>query len=176
MRFLLDANMPRCAARTLHGLGHACEDVRDLGMGNAADAQVAAYAREHTLILVTRDGDFANIRNYPPESYPGIVVLQLPDYATADSIAALLGSFASNESLVGTRTWPPGNCGGGKISPPAGVTGETWGRWGRFSRNRSRAVLGPRAYPGAPGGLRGSRGLCPIALKRKRRVTPGELP
>ncbi len=40
MRFLLDANRPRCAAKTLYNLGHECEDVRDPGMRSASDAQI----------------------------------------------------------------------------------------------------------------------------------------
>jgi len=100
MRFLIDANMPRRAALALRELGHECLDARDIGLAAAPDSQIANYVKTNHLILVTRDGDFANIRNYPPEQYFGIVVVHLPDYATADMIADALRSFAKNQPLM----------------------------------------------------------------------------
>lgn len=65
MRFLVDANMPRSAAGAVQRLGHDAVDVRDVGLGGADDAQIAAYAKEHKFTLVTRDFDFSDVRNYP---------------------------------------------------------------------------------------------------------------
>ncbi|MGA8659739.1 MAG: DUF5615 family PIN-like protein [Chthoniobacterales bacterium] len=45
---------------------HEAVDVRDSGMGGAADSDIAAYAQQNRLALVTRDFDFADIRKYPP--------------------------------------------------------------------------------------------------------------
>lgn len=66
MRFLLDANMPRSAAGAIQRLGHEVMDVRDLGMGLTEDRLIADYARKHSLVIITRDFDFSDIRNYPP--------------------------------------------------------------------------------------------------------------
>lgn len=93
MRFLIDANMPRSSGEALRRWGHEALDVRDLGMGGVPDAELARYAREHSLAIVTRDFDFADIRNYPPADYPGLLVLELPDDAVATEIVALLESF-----------------------------------------------------------------------------------
>ena len=90
MRFLLDANLPRRAAEALRALGHECTDVRDIRMGDAADSHIAAHVRENSLTLITRDFDFSDIRNYPPQLYAGIVVLDLPDNCTADFVVAVL--------------------------------------------------------------------------------------
>jgi predicted nuclease of predicted toxin-antitoxin system len=100
MRFLFDANLPRRAAEAFRALGHDCTDVRDIQMGDAADSLVAAHAREHSLTLITRDFDFSDIRNYPPQLYAGIVVLDLPDNSTADFIVAVLISFAKNQAVM----------------------------------------------------------------------------
>jgi hypothetical protein len=54
----------------------------------------------HPLVLVTRDFDFADIRNYPPESYSGIVVLELPEDAIASRVNEVLKSFVSNAELL----------------------------------------------------------------------------
>ena len=63
MRFPMDASLPRSAAPMLRQLGHEATDVRDIGMGTATDDLIAAHARSNQLTLVTRDFDFADIRN-----------------------------------------------------------------------------------------------------------------
>jgi predicted nuclease of predicted toxin-antitoxin system len=100
MKFLLDANLPRSAAVLLCSLGHEVEDVRDVLPPGADDSIVAAYAQTHHLALVTRDFDFSDIRNYPPASYSGLVVLEVPDDATAPQINQTLQSFATNSDLL----------------------------------------------------------------------------
>jgi predicted nuclease of predicted toxin-antitoxin system len=66
MRFLIDASLPRSTARLAISLGDDAVDVRDLGMGTALDANIAAYAQSQQLCLLTRDYDFADVRNYLP--------------------------------------------------------------------------------------------------------------
>ena len=100
MRFLLDANMPRSAVGAIQRLGHEAVDVRDVGLGGADDAQIAAYAKEHNLALVTRDFDFSDIRNYPPAEYAGIIVLELPDDAVAATVVKVVESFLSQTQLL----------------------------------------------------------------------------
>ena len=100
MKFLLDANMPRSAASLLREAGHAVEDVRDVLPNGANDATVAAHARAGQLILITRDFDFADIRNYPPDDYAGIIVLQLPDDAVAARVNQVMQSFVSRPELL----------------------------------------------------------------------------
>ncbi len=100
MKFLLDANMPRSVAGLLRALGHQVEDVRDVLPNGADDATVAAHTRAGQFILVTRDFDFADIRNYPPQDYAGIIVLELPDDAMATQVNQALESFASRADLL----------------------------------------------------------------------------
>jgi len=101
MRFLVDASLPRSAAPMLRRLGHEAADVRDIGMRSATDDAIAAHARSNQLALVTRDFDFADIRNYPPAEYSGIVVLRLPDDATAPHVVKLLETFAQRQDWLG---------------------------------------------------------------------------
>ena len=100
MRFLVDANLPRSALALLQGAGHVPEHVRDLGLGAAPDKEIAARARATGSALVTRDLGFADIRSYPPLDYPGLVVLRLPDDATAPQILSLLQRFLNQTELV----------------------------------------------------------------------------
>ncbi|MGA8656691.1 MAG: DUF5615 family PIN-like protein [Chthoniobacterales bacterium] len=97
MRFLIDANMPRSTAGLLKRYDHEATDVRDIGMESAPDSDIAAYAQQ---TLVTRDFDFANIRNYPPAQYAGLLVLALPDDAVATFVLRVMESFVSQKELV----------------------------------------------------------------------------
>jgi predicted nuclease of predicted toxin-antitoxin system len=93
MRFLIDANLPRAAIVVCQKFGHQVEFARDIGLAAASDAQIAERARESGAALLTRDLDFADVRRYPPDQYPGIVVLRLPDTTVAREIARILERF-----------------------------------------------------------------------------------
>jgi len=55
MRFLIDADLPRSAAEIVRSHGHEVEDVRDVGLRTALDAQIAGYAQVNHLCLITGD-------------------------------------------------------------------------------------------------------------------------
>jgi predicted nuclease of predicted toxin-antitoxin system len=93
MDFLIDASLPRSTASTVRTYGHQAVDGRDIGLGGSSDADIAAHAQANRLCLLTRDYDFADIRNYPPSQYAGIVVIELPATATAAVINQLVGDF-----------------------------------------------------------------------------------
>ena len=93
MRFLVDANLPRATVALLAKLGHQVEFARDVGLAAAPDSIIAARARATGAALLTRDLDFANIRQYLPADYPGIVVVRLPDVATARVIVDAIERF-----------------------------------------------------------------------------------
>jgi predicted nuclease of predicted toxin-antitoxin system len=99
MRFLMDANLPRTATQTLIDAGHEATDVRDIGLGGAPDAVIAQRAREQGFCLVTRDFDFSDVRNYPPQDCHGIIVLDLPDEAVSRQVCAVLSGFVQRTDL-----------------------------------------------------------------------------
>ena len=69
--------MPTCRAVGLiffRQYVHDGMDVRDMGPGMTDDTDIAAYATSHSLCLLTGDFGFADIRNYPPADYNGILV------------------------------------------------------------------------------------------------------
>ncbi len=104
MRFLLDASMPRSAAGAVQRLGHEAVDVRDIALGGAEDQQVAAYAKQNDLALITRDFDFSDVRNYPPAEFAGVIVLELPDDAVAATVVKVMESFLSQPQLLSQLT------------------------------------------------------------------------
>jgi len=92
VRFLTDENIPRDVVRMLRDLGHDVMDVREQGMGGAADDDVSEAAKSGDRILVTMDTDFANILQYPPHEYAGVIVLRVPR-PTRHRIAEALKEF-----------------------------------------------------------------------------------
>lgn len=100
MRFLIDANLPRSTAGLLARFGHEPVDVRDVLPGGAADTEVARYAQSGGLVLLTRDFDFADVRNYPPADYNGLVVFDLPDDAVASVVLKALEALLAQSELV----------------------------------------------------------------------------
>jgi len=100
MRFLIDADLPRSAAEIVRSHGHEVEDVRDVGLRTALDAQIASYAQVNHLCLITGDYDFSDVRNYPPADYAGIVVLNIPRNTTSLYINHLLDEFMQQTEVL----------------------------------------------------------------------------
>ena len=76
MLFKIDENLPVEAAELLCAAGHDALTLHDQKMDGQPDPQVADVCRSEQRVLVTLDLDFADIRNYPPVNYHGIVVLR----------------------------------------------------------------------------------------------------
>lgn len=85
MRFLADENVPENAVKFLREKGH---DVSRSAPGTSDKALAETARREHRVIL-THDKDFANILEFPPRLYPGIVLLRIHPPIIADIVSAL---------------------------------------------------------------------------------------
>jgi predicted nuclease of predicted toxin-antitoxin system len=75
--FKIDENLPVEAARTLVAAGFDAITVIDQELGGKADDVIADVCRMEGRVLITLDMGFADIRAYPPASYPGLIVLRL---------------------------------------------------------------------------------------------------
>jgi len=70
VKLLLDENLSRYL---IDPLSPRCEEVRHVvlcGLQNASDQMIWRYALEHSLIIVTKDADFAELsilRGHPPK-------------------------------------------------------------------------------------------------------------
>ncbi len=69
--------------------GHDAVSVLELGLSGAEDGLVSAAAIADRRVLVTLDGDFANVLRYPPSATPGILRLRLHP-ATEEAVRAML--------------------------------------------------------------------------------------
>lgn len=100
MNFLIDADLPRSTSKLLAAHGQVGIDVGDIGLGDAEDGAIAAHASSHQVCLVTSDFGFADIRNYPPENYCGLVVLELPKDATASAILRIFEGLLRRPEIL----------------------------------------------------------------------------
>lgn len=100
LHFLVDASLLRATVSVIQAAGHQATDLRDIGLGTADDQQIADHAKANDLCLITRDGDFGNILNYPPQDFAGIVVIDAPEPASRDVVLRMVVQFLQQTALL----------------------------------------------------------------------------
>lgn len=83
MKLLFDQNLSHKLVRRLADLFPDSVHVREVGLKEAGDPVVWAYARDHGLMVVSKDSDFHQrsfLYGYPPK----VVWLRLGNCSTAD--------------------------------------------------------------------------------------------
>lgn len=78
MRFLVDAQLPPALARWLVAAGHEAEHVGDVGLGDAQDQAIWAYAANVGAVIISKDEDFAQ-RKIMKNAGPPIVWIRRPN-------------------------------------------------------------------------------------------------
>ncbi|MGB2624387.1 MAG: DUF5615 family PIN-like protein [Candidatus Acidiferrum sp.] len=81
LRFLADPCISSTIVRTLQDAAHEVLRLRDVLPVESPDTIVIAKAQEIEAILLSMNGDFADIVMYPPKDYKGIVALQMHNHA-----------------------------------------------------------------------------------------------
>ena len=80
LRFLADHCISNYIVETLREAKHEVLRLRDLLPVESADRVVIAKAQEIGAVLLSLNGDFADIVIYPPKGYGGIVALQMRNH------------------------------------------------------------------------------------------------
>jgi predicted nuclease of predicted toxin-antitoxin system len=75
-----DHCVPTAVIHALSEAGHHVSALRDHLPKGSDDDVVIAKAQEMRAILISLNGDFADIVTYPPRSYLGIIALQVHDH------------------------------------------------------------------------------------------------
>jgi predicted nuclease of predicted toxin-antitoxin system len=81
LRLLADHCVSNTIVRTLRDATHEVVRLKDVLPVESPDAIVIAKALELDAILLSMNGDFADIVTYPPKNYKGIVALQMRNHA-----------------------------------------------------------------------------------------------
>lgn len=100
LKFKIDENLPADVAQMLIAAGFDAATVIDEELGGKSDDVIADFCRTESRALITLDLEFADIREFPPAQYPGLIVLRLRRADRQHILAALLQLiplFRSNE-------------------------------------------------------------------------------
>ena len=93
LRFFADQCVPNSVIHALRDAGHHVFVLKEHIPPDSHDALVIAKAQELNAILVSLNGDFADIATYPPSQYKGIISLQVRNHP--EVIAALMRRLVS---------------------------------------------------------------------------------
>lgn len=93
LRFFADHCISNAIIERLRAGGHKVLRLRDHIDCDAPDPQVIVKAQELEALLLSLNGDFADIVTYPPARYRGIIALEVRDHP--EVIGALLDRFES---------------------------------------------------------------------------------
>ena len=97
LRILVDHCVPESAVQYLLNAGHEVLRLRDCLSTDATDFEVISKAQELNAVLLSLNGDFADIVNFPPEKYKGIIALQIENHP--EILPALLQTLTGYLSL-----------------------------------------------------------------------------
>lgn len=106
MKFKVDENLPIEVVQFLRGHDHDAMSVGEQRLDGHPDKEIARVCCSEGRALITLDLDFSDIRAYPPEDHPGLMVLR-PALYTVDAIlrlVALAGGMLGSEPLE-RRLW-----------------------------------------------------------------------
>jgi len=80
LRFFADHCIPNSIIQELQNAGYNVLRLKDHIPIESPDSKVLATAQELDAILLSLDGDFVNILNYPPDRYKGIIAFQIKNH------------------------------------------------------------------------------------------------
>ncbi len=102
LRFFADQCVPTVVIETLREAGYKVSYLRDHLPIESPDLVVISKAQELEMILISLNGDFANIFDYPPNNYQGIVALQVRNHPEVlPQIVSRLKGYLSDNPDIG---------------------------------------------------------------------------
>ena len=103
MRFKVDENLHDDVAAALRAEGHDAQTVFGEGLRGHRDQEIAEVCCREQRTIVTLDLDFADIRHYPPEDFPGLIVLRVVNQGRPHVLWVLSQVFEllENQPLAG---------------------------------------------------------------------------
>ncbi len=100
MRFLVDAQLPPALAVWLREQGHEAKAVREVGLREAGDGAIWAYALQTSAVILTKDEDFA-VRSQQTSAGPAVVWLRVGNASNRALRAWLEPRLAGMVQLIG---------------------------------------------------------------------------
>lgn len=101
LRFFADQCVPNLIIETIRSWGNEVLRLRDYLPINALDSMAISKAQELNTILITMNGDFADIITYPPINYKGIIALQVRNHPeVVPQVLTLLNGYLSSHKSM----------------------------------------------------------------------------
>jgi len=102
LRFFADHCVPTSIIQGLQDAGHEVLRLRDYLPADSPDGLVISKAQELDCILISLNGDFADILAYPPARYKGILALQMRNHPeTVPQLLERLNAYLSAHDDMG---------------------------------------------------------------------------
>ena len=89
IKFLCDAQLPPLLCKKLNENGYEATHVTDIGLLYAKDSEIWRYALNHTMVIMTKDSDFAQ-RTHLANFSPKVVWVRLPNAKSAVLVKQIL--------------------------------------------------------------------------------------
>lgn len=93
MRLKVDENLPHELADVLASFGHDADSVYQERLTGSSDEALWDIVQREGRALVTRDLDFSDIREFPPGSHFGIVLVRASDVRRSSLVARVREAF-----------------------------------------------------------------------------------
>ena len=102
LRFFADQCVPNAVVDALNDVGYEVFRVKDYIPIESPDSVVISKAQELDTILISLNGDFADIVAYPPAEYKGIIALQVrnPPEILSQMIAKLKQYLSTQSDMT----------------------------------------------------------------------------
>jgi predicted nuclease of predicted toxin-antitoxin system len=106
LSFFADQCVPGSVIRALHEEGHEILRLKDWIAVDSPDPVVVAKAQELDAVLLSLNGDFADIVSYPPAKFGGIISLQIRNHPEAipqliSRLVAFISSHPDRQYFTG---------------------------------------------------------------------------
>ncbi len=101
LKFFADHCVPTSVIRLLREAGHEVLKLREHIPRDSPDAVVISKARDLDAVLISLNGDFADIVTYPPANYNGVVALQIRNHpgSITEIVSRLTIYLASHQDI-----------------------------------------------------------------------------
>lgn len=98
VRVKVDENLGQSHVALVEDAGYEAESVFDEGLSGVQDGTLWAHVEEEGRFFITLDLDFSDLREFPPGSHPGILLLR-PQNASRDAVTTVLARILHTHSL-----------------------------------------------------------------------------
>ena len=99
LKFFIDHCISNFIVKTLQEAGYQIFLLRDYIAKDSSDLVVISKAQELNSILISLNGDFADIVAYPPADYNGIISLQIKNHPELiPQLMEILGNYLSSHT------------------------------------------------------------------------------